>query len=160
MNTAFVNKIVQIELLYLKSSYNLCAQLFVQEKCRINQLTIYYCDKSPEQNKKKILNFLRALKKQADISDLITPHECLFYLFHCFIPFTYAFIEEVMNIINPPSIIYMAIMLYYYQTNYNACKSLDCCGINGRYTILCDFYDTLKFTKSLRGIWIMSCITK
>lgn len=158
MSTPEINKISQIELLYIKSSYNLCAQLFVQEKCIINQFTLYYCDKSPEQNKKKIIKFLRALKKQADISELISPHECLFYLFHCFLPFTYAFIEEVISIINPQSSIYIAVMLHYYETNYYACKNLNCCGINGRYAILCDFYDTLNFTKSLRGVWIMSCI--
>ena len=159
MSINITNKIRQIELLYLTSRYNLCAQLFVQEKCSINQITVYYCDKTPEKNKKKIIKFLRALKKQAVISDLISAHECLFYLFHCFIPFTYNFIEDVIDIINPPSIIYVAVMLHYYKTNYFACKSLDCCGINGRYTILCDFYDTLKFTKSLRWVWIMSCIT-
>ena len=152
-----LNKIRQIELLYHKSSYNLCAQMFKEENCKINSFTTYLYDKSPEKNKKKIIKLLRAFKG-GDLSSYISPHECLFYIFHCFIPFTYDFIQEIISIINPSGIHYIGIMLHYYETNYNACKNINCCGINGRYNILCDFYDTINFMQSLRGIWISTCI--
>lgn len=153
------NKIRQIELLYKIASYNICAQVFIQEKCRLHQLALYYHDRTPEKNKKAIIKFLRALKKQVDINTLISAHECLFYIFHCFIPSTYDFIEEIINIIEPPNIIiYIGIMLEYYETHYDMCKSLNCCGINYRYTILQDHLEYNMFINSTRGIWIMSCV--
>ena len=154
----------QIEILYRDSSYNLCAELFIKSQCRINYINTYYNDNSSFINKQNIIKFLRALQQRVNVSSIISPHECLFYIFHCFIPFTYEFIEEILEILTPQSIEYISVMLDYYKKNYNinggSIGNYNNFGINGRYALLKKWHDNALFMYSLRFSWITACIKR